>query len=214
MDWGKYGYRVTSEYGNRRDPFGSGKTVWHTGIDLVKPHRAPIHAFVGGTVTHAKMGQTGTGLGGFGITVVVVDKHGAAHLYAHLDSVSVSVGDVVKEGQEVGKQGNTGQSTGSHLHYEVRAKSTPSYGYQTDTDPAVYLDKIMLEAVETKKGDDDKLLLSNSQKAMLVDAINDLINQKVISDKNWINRAKDGSLTVSELTWLNTIAIQRLMNKK
>lgn len=214
MDWGKHGYRVTSHYGNRPDPFGSGRTVWHTGIDLVKSHKAPIYAFVGGTVTHAKMGQTGTGLGGFGIVVVIVDKYGAAHLYAHLDSVSVSVGGAVKEGQEVGKQGNTGQSTGSHLHYEVRSKSTPSYGYQTDTDPGAYLDKIAAEEVSVKIGDEDKLELTKMQQTMLVTAVNDFIKQGVISDKTWAEKAEKGTLTVSELTWLNTIALQRLLHKK
>lgn len=213
MDWGKFGYRVTSEYGNRRDPFGSGKTVWHTGIDLVKSHKAPIHAFVGGTVIHAKMGVPRTGLGGFGITVVVVDERGAAHLYAHLDSVSVAVGDIVKVGQEVGKLGTTGQSTGPHLHYEVRTRSTPSYGLESDTEPGAYLDKI-IEEVSVKEGDDDKLELSKTQQSMLVTAVNDFIKQGVISDKTWADKAEKRTLTISELTWLNTIALQRLLQKK
>lgn len=131
-------YRITSPYGNRKNPFGSG-VEFHKGIDLVKSHRAPIHAFVGGLVTHAREGVTGSGFGNYGITVAIRDKYGSLHCYAHLDSTSVAVGDVVEAGQEVGKQGTTGMSTGSHLHYEVRKMATPSFGYGTHVDPTKYL---------------------------------------------------------------------------
>lgn len=139
-DWGKYGYRVTSPFGPRKDPI-DGKQKEHTGIDLVKAHKAPIFAFMGGEVVHARMGQDGTGFGGFGNVVAVKDERGALHCYAHLDSCSVRVGQKVAVGQEVGKQGTTGRSTGSHLHYEVRTNATPSYGYGSHTDPGFYLSK-------------------------------------------------------------------------
>lgn len=161
------GYRITSAYGNRPDPFGSGKTEFHKGIDLVKTHRAPIFAFVSGEVIHAKLGVTGSGFGGYGITVAVRDKYGCLHVYAHLDSASVAVGAKVSAGQEVGKQGTTGQSTGSHLHYEVRTKYTPSYGYGTHTDPTTYLndyfakETVKLPKVEQWKLDIHDLALKN-----------------------------------------------------
>jgi len=133
------GYRTTSGYGNRTSPI-SGKSEFHTGIDLVRSHRAPIQAFVAGEVVHARMGQTGTGLGGFGITVALVDKYGTLHMYAHLDSAAVPVGAKIEAGHVVGYQGNTGQSAGSHLHYEVRKSGrAPSYGFGTHTDPTAYL---------------------------------------------------------------------------
>lgn len=137
-DWSKHGYRVTSPFGPRKDPI-DGKQKEHTGIDLVKAHKAPIFAFMGGEVVHARMGQDGTGFGGFGNVVAVKDERGALHCYAHLDSCTVKEGQRVAEGQEVGRQGTTGRSTGSHLHYEVRTKSVPSFGYGTHTDPGKYL---------------------------------------------------------------------------
>lgn len=141
------GYRVTSPYGPRKDPF-TGAPTFHTGVDLVKAHRAPIYAFTAGTVVHAREGLAGTGFGGFGIVVAVRDKYGALHCYAHLDSVSVSVGQTVAAGQEIGKQGTTGRSTGSHLHYEVRTKSTPSFGFGSHTDPGAYLSDFISKETE------------------------------------------------------------------
>ncbi|WP_327195542.1 glucosaminidase domain-containing protein [Paenibacillus alvei] len=157
-DWSKYGYRVTSPYGKRRDPI-NGKTAEHTGIDLVKAHKAPIFAFMAGEVVHAREGQSGTGFGGFGVVVAIKDEHGALHCYAHLNSCSVSVGQRVKAGQEIGKQGNTGRTNGngasngkgSHLHYEVRTKATPSYGFGSHTDPDTYLSKYLEQGKGTSK---------------------------------------------------------------
>lgn len=150
------GYRITSPYGYRIDPFGQRGTEFHRGIDLVKAHRSPILAFVPGEVLHAQEGRTGTGFGNYGNVVAIRDKDGSLHCYCHLDSVSVKVGQTVVRGQEVGKQGNTGRSTGSHLHYEVRAKCTPSYGFQTDVDPAEYLTKYLAkETVTVPKMDKD-----------------------------------------------------------
>jgi len=80
-----------------------------------------------------------------GLVVAILDKYGSLHCYVHLDSVSVSVGEWVQRGQEVGKQGNTGKNTtGSHLHYEIRKKSSPSFGWVINEktrchEPAQYL---------------------------------------------------------------------------
>lgn len=138
------GYRITSPYGPRIHPI-THKQHFHTGIDLVKTHRAPIHAFVPGRVLHAGEGRTGSGFGNMGNVVAIVDKYGCLHCYVHLDAVSVAVGDTVRHGQEIGKQGNTGKySTASHLHYEIRKKSSPSFGWVISEkerchEPAQYL---------------------------------------------------------------------------
>jgi len=120
MSW--KGYRVTSPFGWRNHPI-KGKRSFHTGIDLVKSHKAPIEAFTGGKVLFAGMGRTGSGFGGYGNVVLIEDKNGRGQVYAHLDSVSVRVGQTVNAGQTIGRQGNTGNSTGSHLHFEVRKKA-------------------------------------------------------------------------------------------
>ncbi len=137
------GYRITSPYGNRKNPFGSG-TEFHQGIDLVKSHKAPIQAFVGGTVLYAGLGVAGTGLGGYGNVVFIKDSAGKGHLYAHLDSVAVKAGYIISKGQTIGYQGATGKVTGSHLHYEIRKTTVPSYGWTSNPkastlEPATYL---------------------------------------------------------------------------
>src|SRR5699024_1721082 len=125
------GYRVTSNYGWRIHPIHNTKK-FHAGIDLVKSHNAIIKAFMGGTVLYAGYGVSGTGVGGFGNVVVIKDKNGRAHVYAHLNSVLVKKGQAVSKGSNIGRQGATGQVTGSHLHYEIRKKSSPSLGWTSN----------------------------------------------------------------------------------
>jgi len=149
------GYRITSPYGWRKDPFGGKSKVFHTGIDLVKSHKAAINAFVGGVVTYAKMGASGSGFGGYGNVVAIKDSKGSLHVYAHLHSCAVKVGAKVAKGQVIGYQGNTGNSTGSHLHYEIRKTSSPSHGWKADREnncyePTDYLQKFNSPTKSTK----------------------------------------------------------------
>ncbi|MGC5326416.1 peptidoglycan DD-metalloendopeptidase family protein [Brevibacillus sp. SYSU BS000544] len=132
-------YRVSSLFGRRTSPI-TGKQEFHTGIDLVKAPFSPIKAFVSGTVVHAKVGQRGTGVGGFGVIVIIKDKFDHLHLYAHLTDSCVSLGEQVQAGQVIGRQGSTGQSTGQHLHYEVR-KYGQNFGFGNHIDPVKYLDE-------------------------------------------------------------------------
>ena len=104
------GYRVTSNYGWRIHPIHNTKK-FHAGIDLVKSHNAIIKAFMGGTVLYAGNGVSGTGVGGFGNVVVIKDKNGRAHVYAHLNSVLVKKGQSVSKGSNIGRQGAKGQVT-------------------------------------------------------------------------------------------------------
>jgi murein DD-endopeptidase MepM/ murein hydrolase activator NlpD len=132
-------YRISSPYGKRISPI-TGKKEFHTGIDLVKPPYSPIKAFIEGTVIHARMGQANTGVGGFGNTVIIKDKYNHVQMYAHLTDYCVKVGDFVKVGQVIGRQGDTGKSAGQHLHFEVRTKPSPSFGFGYHTDPVAYVD--------------------------------------------------------------------------
>lgn len=131
-------YRVTSPYGPRKSPITK-RDEFHTGIDLVKPAYANIQAFIAGTVVYANMGQAGTGVGGFGNTVIIKDKNNYLHMYAHLKDYCVTVGQFVDRGQVIGRQGNTGKSTGQHLHFEVR-KNGPSFGFGNHVHPVRYVD--------------------------------------------------------------------------
>lgn len=140
-----YNFRTTSVYGWRTHPI-TGKRSFHSGIDIVYSHKAPIRAFTAGEVLYSGLGRAGTGLGGFGNVVLIKDSKGQGHLYAHLDSVSVRKGQQVKIGDVIGRQGATGNVTGSHLHYEVRKKTSPSYGWtntpqHSTVNPVNYVNK-------------------------------------------------------------------------
>ena len=104
----------------------------------MKPPFSDIKAFAPGMVIHAKMAMKGTGVGGYGITVIIKDSNNHFHLYAHWADCCVSVGQYIREGQVVGRQGSTGLSTGPHLHYEIR-KSGIGYGYGKHVDPLNFL---------------------------------------------------------------------------
>ncbi|MEC0125362.1 GH25 family lysozyme [Paenibacillus pabuli] len=123
------GYKITSPFGMRKHPV-SGANKFHRGVDLVvTPADGPINAFVAGEVTHAQMGVSGSGFGNYGIVVAIKDDKGYLHVYAHLSAAGVKVGQQVKRGQLIGKQGSTGISSGAHLHYEVRKACSPQFGY-------------------------------------------------------------------------------------
>lgn len=96
----------------------------YNGVDLVSTLGlgAPVMATARGTVIIAKQGGYN---GGYGSYVVIQHPNGVQTLYGHLQSVSVSTGERVAQGQVVGKMGNTGRSTGPHLHIEVRGAKNP-----------------------------------------------------------------------------------------
>lgn len=155
--------RLTSPFGMRIHPVY--KTAkFHKGVDLVtSPSLGPLYAFAGGEVIHAKEGAKGSGFGGYGIVVAIKDDKGYLHVYAHLSVASVKVGNKVKRGQKVGLQGSTGVSTGPHLHYEIRKKSTPSYGFTESesgvVEPTKYLqDYYAKELPKMKAADANKII--------------------------------------------------------
>ncbi|QER89504.1 M23 family metallopeptidase [Streptomyces tendae] len=106
----------------------------HSGQDYAVPTGTPVMAAHGGTVV--KAGGNGAGDGpAYGNAIVI--KHGSKTYsqYAHLSSVHVKVGQVVKTGQKIALSGNTGNSSGPHLHFEIR--TTPNYG--SAVNPATFL---------------------------------------------------------------------------
>jgi murein DD-endopeptidase MepM/ murein hydrolase activator NlpD len=102
---------------------------YHTGVDFVVPTGTSLKAVGAGTVVSAGWG------GAYGNQVVVQLEDGKYAQYAHLSSLSVSAGQTVTAGQQVGLSGATGNVTGPHLHFEIR--TTPDYG--SDVDPVAYL---------------------------------------------------------------------------
>ncbi|MFE6623445.1 peptidoglycan DD-metalloendopeptidase family protein [Streptomyces sp. NPDC057740] len=102
---------------------------YHTGVDFVAPTGTPLKAVGAGTVVSAGWG------GAYGNQVVIQLADGYYAQYAHLSSLSVSSGQTVTAGQQIGLSGATGNVTGPHLHFEIR--TTPDYG--SDLDPVAYL---------------------------------------------------------------------------
>ena len=104
----------TSGYGIRSDPF-RGRAARHQGIDLAAPQGTPIYATADGIVSEAAYNS-----GGYGNLVKLDHGRGIETRYGHLSTFLVRAGQRVVRGQQIGRMGSTGRSTGSHLHYEVR----------------------------------------------------------------------------------------------
>ncbi len=114
------GQFIVPAKGTLSSGFGPRSGGFHTGIDLAMPIGTAVRAADSGTVTTAGW------QGAYGRTIIV--DHGGGEIvtvYAHLNSTSVSVGDVVSRGDVIGYSGNTGRSTGPHLHFEVRVGGSP-----------------------------------------------------------------------------------------
>ncbi len=106
----------------------------HSGQDFAVPIGTNVVAAHGGTVV--KAGGNGAGDGpAYGNAVVIKHGNGTYSQYAHLSKVTVRIGQIVKTGQEIAKSGNTGNSSGPHLHFEIR--TTPNYG--SALNPAAFL---------------------------------------------------------------------------
>jgi murein DD-endopeptidase MepM/ murein hydrolase activator NlpD len=108
----------SSNYGYRVDPI-TGRSTFHTGVDLIAPPGTPVLAAAGGVVSAAGF------IPEYGLIVDIDHDNGLTSRYAHLSKSLVKVGDVVLKGQPVAQVGSTGRSTGPHLHFEVREKGIP-----------------------------------------------------------------------------------------
>lgn len=106
------GYRLTSGFGNRWGRL-------HAGTDFAGAHGLPIYATADGVVSQAGW------QGGYGRMVTIDHAFGIETRYAHLSRIRVQPGQRVSKGQRIGDMGNTGRSTGTHLHYETRVNGKP-----------------------------------------------------------------------------------------
>ena len=109
---------LSSVFGPRLSPW-TGQTEFHSGLDLATPMGTPVKATAAGTVKVAGAAE------GYGVAVYVDHGHGFESRYGHLQKVSVERGQRVERGEVVGLSGNTGRSTGPHLHYEVLVDGRP-----------------------------------------------------------------------------------------
>ncbi len=109
---------ITSGFGVRVHPF-THTQQFHEGLDIANAVGTPIIAPADGVVTF--VGEKD----GYGKTLIIDHQFGIQTLYGHLSEFWVSIGDTVKRGQKIAAMGNTGRSTGPHLHYEVRVHGIP-----------------------------------------------------------------------------------------
>lgn len=115
---------ITSEFGWRTHPiFGTAR--FHSGLDIGGDYGMPIYAAASGTVIYAGW------ISGYGNAVIIDHGGGVTTLYGHNDSLNVSEGENVAQGQVIAMCGSTGNSTGPHCHFEVRENGEPvsPYGY-------------------------------------------------------------------------------------
>jgi murein DD-endopeptidase MepM/ murein hydrolase activator NlpD len=110
--------RVTSSFGEREDPI-NGEGAFHKGIDIAAPYGSPVRATADGDVSATRMGA------GYGREITLDHGHDVLTVYGHLSAMIVVPGQHVTRGQVIGYVGQSGRSTGPHLHYEVRVHMVP-----------------------------------------------------------------------------------------
>ncbi len=105
--------KITSGYGYRRNPFGKGRE-FHKGLDIANKPGTKIRAAGSGIVTFAGY------YGGYGKVIIISHGYGYQSIYGHNRKLLVKVGQHVRKGEIIAEMGNTGRSTGPHLHFEIR----------------------------------------------------------------------------------------------
>lgn len=153
---------ITSGVGLRVDPFGSGKLVFHRGIDIAVPVGTPVRATRRGRVVFSGARS------GYGSTVIVEHANGDRTLYGHNSIVRVQPGDLVESGTVVAFSGNTGRSTGPHVHFEQMPSGRP-----------------VIETAETEETPLPQVVNNSEQRHMLEQKMEDSVN----SILRTINRA-------------------------
>jgi len=130
--------RISDHFGFRSDPFSKVRTM-HYGVDFTGPIGIPIYATGDGVVLEAAYS-----FNGYGNQIIIDHGFGYKTRYAHLSKIQVQTGEIIKRGFQIGLLGNSGKSTGPHLHYEVyhRNQSTDPMNYFNDMSSDEYDDMI------------------------------------------------------------------------
>lgn len=142
--------QMASGFGYRRDPFYHTPS-FHPGMDFTAPTGTEVYATASGSIVLTK-----TEPWGYGNHVIINHGNGYTTLYGHLSRFAVRGGQKIKRGQLIGYVGNTGRSTGSHLHYEVRKYNNPlnpAFFYRNDLSDEQYQKMIELSQREATRFD-------------------------------------------------------------
>jgi murein DD-endopeptidase MepM/ murein hydrolase activator NlpD len=142
--------RIASGFGYRIDPIYKDRRL-HAGLDFTAASGTPIYATADGVVRDA-----GFNTGGYGNRVLINHGFGYETTYSHMYKVKARVGERVKRGEVIGYIGNTGKSTGPHLHYEVHRNGIavdPIYYFYNDLTPAQF-DRILKLAAASNQSFD------------------------------------------------------------
>ena len=115
--------QVTGSFGERIDPF-NGEGAFHSGVDIGSSYGHAIIAPADGVVTLTET------MGGYGKTIMIDHGNGISTRYGHLSGFAVTAGQHIQRGEVIGYVGESGRSTGPHLHYEVRINDTPVNPYK------------------------------------------------------------------------------------
>ncbi len=119
---------ITSAFANRTDPILGDREEYHTGIDISAATDVEICAYADGMIKKAVVSDVGYG------NHLIIEHDGFETLYAHCSELLVKEGDTVKAGETIAIAGNTGRSTGTHLHFEIRIDGIP-------VDPLEYIEE-------------------------------------------------------------------------
>jgi murein DD-endopeptidase MepM/ murein hydrolase activator NlpD len=112
-------YRLSSNFGYRINPITK-KRQFHRGLDMAAPRNTPIRATADGIVEHVQPRN----IGDYGRVIRLSHNFGFKTTFGHMIKTLVKVGDIIKKGQIIGLVGNSGRSSGPHLHYEIKYAST------------------------------------------------------------------------------------------
>lgn len=144
---------ITSGVGWRVDPFGSGKLAFHRGVDIAVPVGTPVRAVRKGRVVFAGARR------GYGTTVIVEHANGDRTLYGHNAMVRVNSGELVESGTVIAISGNTGRSTGPHVHFERMPSGRP-----------------VIETAKTEEATMPQLVKNSDQRYMLEQKMEESVN--------------------------------------
>ena len=181
-------FPITQHYGENHADYARFGLKGHNGVDYGCPSGTPVMAVLDGVVERAQGDPNG-----YGLHVKLKHAGGLWTIYGHFGTLYVTTGQVVRAGEVLGLSGNTGNSTGPHLHFEIRVAGQERNGYGVAVDPLTF------EAQEK---------LSDNQVMVMVDGVNirsapGLFGTSIIGKANHgliLTRAGD-TIEVDGLTW-------------